>query len=278
MPVIPGATGRGLRVLPRLGLGQAVGILVTIVADLVVVRSGLSWGMRLAVAAFTTGAGLTVSVGAWPPGSHGEPAVRWLARLAAYALRGRRLRKGWRDWLGPMEVTGPYLVHRRSCAAVVECAGVDPALGGDEAWAAVAAAYREFLHALGQPLQVVLVSRWLREADRPSCYQPVLAPTGMADVAAAYAAHWGDLVATRRWVVRQVLLVPSAPGWSGGARADIEATVACVQRLATRLGLEWRRLAGDELVCRWREWTGDPCPGPRPEGQPGWRVRGWSDA
>ncbi len=278
MPQIPGATGRGLRVLPWLGLGQAVGVLVSAGAGLGLLRAQWPWGMRLAAAAFIACGGVALSVGVWPPGPDGEPLGRWLVRLGRYALRRRGLGGEGRGWPGRLDIAGPYLVHQRGCAAILECGGSDPALGGEGAWEAAAAGYREFLHALEQPLQIVLASRWLREADRPHFYATALAPAGMAGVASAYAAHWTAAVASRRWVVRQVLLVPSAPGRNAAGRADVEATVACVHRLALRLGLRCRRLGGDELVHGWREWTGDACPGPVPDGRPGWRVRGWSDA
>ncbi len=279
MPLIPGATGRGLRVLPRLGLGQAVGVLATAVVCFAMWHAPVPRVVRLPGLAAVAGAGMLLSIGSWPPGPQGEAVVRWLGRLAAYGWRRQaRAGTGGGRWCGPVDMVGPYLLHPGGCAAVLESGGLDPALGGDDAWVAAVAGYRELLHALERPLQVVVVSRWLRDADRPTHYRTERVPAGLAEVAATYASHWGGLVAARCWVVRRVLLVASAPGRGADAQADIEATVACVQRLAARLGFGCRRLTGDELVAAWREWTGDVCPGARVDGQAGWRVRGWSDA
>jgi hypothetical protein len=249
VPTIYGETGRGLRLLPALTAGQALGLLVTGAWVWAVLRSHLAAPLRLPAALAVGGAGAAYAVGRWPPGPRGERVAVWLPRLLGHALRPRRLAgAGVPGWEGLRELRGRYVRHDGGWSVVLDCAGGDFGLRGEAAEEAARAAYRELLHALESPLQVVGITRSLEAADRPLAWDPERVPRHLAPVAAAYCGYWQELVAARRGVVRRTLLVLSVPGRWPDPPPGLAAAEAAVLHCGARLGLPVRRVAGRELL------------------------------
>jgi len=251
-----GETARGLRLLPALTAGQALGLLGT---------AGAAWAawaapdpgvVRLGLCATTTVLGLAYTVGRWPLHAEGERLAVWLPRLVRYLLRPRvRAGAAVPGWEGLQDLRGDRFRHDQGWACVLECTGTDLGLGGPEVATAAQVAYREVLHALARPLQVVGVSRWLRADDRPAVWDPAAAPPGLISLAQTYATHWDCLVAERRAVVRRCLFVPSLgpdprPGSVQGA----------LQRFCGRLGLTLHTLRPEEVIALLRTSAGSADP------------------
>ena len=276
MATIRTETGRGVRILAQLTAGQTFGLLLTAALAWAVWSSAEPGVARVVLAVWVAAAGGAYTVGRWPPGGDGERVALWLARLARFAWE-RRVRAGAAavGWGGVSAVVDGVIRLRGGGAAIVlECQGGDPGLQGPEAALAARVAYGELLHACDRPLQVVGGARWVSSADRPPLWDPGRASSGLAMIAAAYADHWEELVASRRAVVRRCLLVlsvsPEEDG-GGGRRSPLEAAAG---RFGARTGLRMRRLAGPELIAVLRQGAGAADPRPGPGTGDGYRVGG----
>lgn len=276
MATIRTETGRGVRILAQLTAGQTFGLLLTAAAAWAVWSSTEPGVARAVLAAGVAAVGGAYTVGRWPLGGDGERVALWLARLARFAWERRAVAgAAAADWAGVSEVVDGVIRQRGGGAAVVlECRGGDPGLQGPEAAPAARVAYGELLHACDRPLQVVGEARWVSSADRPPLWDPRRAPAGLATVAAAYAGHWEEVVASRRAVVRRCLLVlsvsPEGAG-GGGRQSPLE---AAARRFGARTGLRLRRLAGPELIAVLRQGAGAADPRPGPDPGDGYRVGG----
>lgn len=270
MATIQGDTGRGLRLLPTLTAGQALGLLGT---------AGTVWAewsmhgpevARMGLGAIIAVAGLAYTVGRWPLSSDGERLAAWLPRVVRYLLRPRiRVGSTVRGWDGLQEIRGDRFRHEHGWAVVLECAGSDFGLGGPEVAAAAQVAYRELLHALDAPLQVVGTARWVQAVDRPAAWDPALAPPGLASLAEAYAVHWDGLVAARRAVVRRCLFVLSL-----GPKPGTESIQGALVRFSGRLGLIVRRLDPKDVFGLLRASAGAADPASVDVTGGSYRVRG----
>lgn len=253
MPTIHGETDRGLRVLPWLSAGQALGLLATGGAVWLAWRTGWPLPVRTAAASVAAAAGLAYTLARWPAGADGERIATWLPRIARHAF-GRRTWAGCSvpGWEGVVAVERDLVRLRGGWSLVVEIEGGDFTLRGAQACAAAQAAVRELLHAAPSPLQVVNVARRLRMGDMPRHMDPERAPAGLEDVAWAYRAQWERLVAERRAVRRTCLLVVTDV-----ERGDrLNAAEAALLRCAGRLGLAARRLSDTALVSLLHELEG----------------------
>jgi hypothetical protein len=275
VPVIYGETARGTRLLPQLTAGQGLGLLGTGALSWILSHLQAAPAVRIAAAAAAACGGTAYVVGRWPPGPSGQRLAAWLPRLVRHALRRRALHGvAVPGWDGLVEVTARYLRHREGWASVFECAGGDAGLRGEGAVEAARAAYRELLHSLDAPLEVVGISRYVGEEDRPWAWGATPAPGALSRVAQMYADYWREVVAARRAVVRRVLLVLTAPGPGARLPAQLGAAEAMLVHAGTRLGLVLRPVVGRELGALLRSCGGawDPTPAD-PAEQAAWRVR-----
>gem|GEM_PF-3726505 len=249
MPTIQGDTGRGTRLLPSLTAGQALGLLATAAAGWLSCSGHGAAVLRLGRTLPVAVCGTAFTIGRWPPGADGERLAVWLPRLLRYALRPN-VRSGARvpGWEGLRDIRQDGIRHDTGWAIVLECTGSGYVLRGPEALAAAQVAYRELLHALEAPMQIVGIARWIRASDRPPLWEPDRAPAGLALIAEAYDAYWERLVQDRRGVVRRSLFVLSMPRAAGAQHAHAGALEAAVLRFADRLGLSVRRLRGPDLA------------------------------
>ena len=246
MPVIRGETRRGLRLLPGVRAEQAM--LLGQAAAVGGAEWHLPWSVpaRVVLLATTGISGGAAAFWRWPRGPEGETLTAWLPRWLRYLVRPRRLVgprvAGW-DGVEAIGVGGE-LTTGSGRAVVMECTGP----GGTLLNAPCQGAWRQLLHGVRAPLQVVTECRWPDETDRPLRWRaPAAAGTGPANLRAAYANHWTELLASRRLVVRQSFLVLTAgPGPDVAARLEADRSVA-VAALAA-LNVTPRALRGPEVV------------------------------
>ncbi len=275
MATIQGDTGRGMHLFSTITAGQALGLLATAAVGCTIWSLCASMPLRLALSLPAATFGGVYTVGRWPPGPDGERMAVWLPRLLRYWLRPRvRFGAQMPGWEGLCDVREEWLRHDSGWAVVVECTGTDCVARGPEAVAAAQVAYRELLHALEAPLQVVGIARWLRAADRPPLWDPLVAPSGLVPIAEAYSAYWADLVRARRCVARRCLFVLSTRATSGLRRCDAEALQAAMSRFASRLGLSARRIRGAALARLLLESAGASDTTGGAPSTPGYRVGG----
>ena len=250
-------TDRGVRLLPGLTGGQALGLLAT---------GGLSWlawhgrwpvPVRDICAVLLAAVGATYTLGRWPSGAEGERAAVWLPRLIRRVLAPRtRAGAAVPGWDGLEACAGDLLRHRGGWAAVLEIGGADFLLRGPHAAQAAQAAFRELLHATGSPLQIVGCSRGLSDAERPAGWDGQGAPAPLADLARAYARHWDGLVADGGAVWRRCFIVLCEPAGTGAPSPCLPAVEAAVVQFGERVGLAVRRIRGSELIALLRESGG----------------------
>ncbi len=246
MPVIRGETHRGLRLLPGMRADQAT--LVAATAAITWAAWHLDWPRpaRWAVMTAIALAGGGLAFFRWPPGPHGEALSVWVSRWARFLARPRRL-VGARvpGWDAVQALGADGLVHTPGRQAVImECSGTGSGLAGD----AGQRAWRQLLHGVRAPLELVTEGRWADALDAPARWGTRTAETGVpADVAAEYAAHWTRLVAEHRVVVRRSLLVVTAPA-GVAARAQLDADVDVVRSALGAIGVVARTIAGPEAV------------------------------
>lgn len=250
MPTIPGETARGTRLLPAVTAGQALGLLATAALTRWAASGHSALIVRAVRALPVCVGGLAYVFGRWPWGVSGERLAVWLPRVVRYGLTARTRRGGeLAGWEGLHELRPEGLWHDRGGAIVLECTVGAQGLTDGEGQAAAQVAYREFLHSLEAPLQVVGTARWIREEDLPPLWDGSRAPGGLEGVVRAYHEHWGQLVATRAAVVRRSLLVLSVPGpRARSAAATALVREAAALRFLRRMGLEARRVRGDDLA------------------------------
>lgn len=244
MPVIRGETRRGLRVLPGLRADQAM---------VVGVAAAVTWGewhvhwaspLRLALMTLTAAAGAGVALLRWPFGPQGETLAVWLPRWLRYAARPRRLAgprvPGW-DGVQAIWPNGEVRTPAGT-ALVLECAGAD----GARAAVPAQRGWRELLHGVSAPFQVLVDCRWPDPQAGPASWRRA-GPETPKMLASAYAAHWDELVAQRRVVVRRQYLVLTAPS-GPETRARLDAAVGLATEALAAAGVVPRVLAGAEVV------------------------------
>ena len=245
MPVIRGETRRGTRLWPGLVADQARWLLVT--AAVVWGEWHLTWPPtgRVALMLPTAVAGAAYALVRWPPGPQGERISAWLPRWWRFVLRPRaiagRAVPGW-DGVRAVRPDGVIRIPA-GWAMVLECQGDGETVGGD----GVQRAWRQILHGVEGPFQLVSESRWPASAERPPRWDPAAAPEGLRQIATAYGQHWQRLVEERRAVVRRSFLVLTAAA-TPDAAARLTAQGAVATAAAAGLGVRLRALGGPEVV------------------------------
>ena len=271
MPVIRGETRRGLRLLPGLRADQATLVGVTAAVAWAAWHLACPLAARCALISVTGLLGGGAAFFRWPPGPDGERLVAWLPRWARFFARPRRLVgprvPGW-DSVQAIGIDGQVHTPGRR-AVILECSGTGGGLGGD----APQRAWRQLLHGVRAPFQLVTESRWAGAPDRPRRWRPLGAESGVpVAVAAEYAAHWTRLVAERRVVVRRSRLVLTAPA-GAAAKAQLEADAAVARSALAGTGVVTRVVPGPEAVDLLHRGAGAAAPvGPLPP-PGGWSVR-----
>jgi hypothetical protein len=275
VPVIRAATGRGVRLLPGLTGGQALGLVATGLAAVALWRTAGPLLARASAAGTVSLLGAAYVLGRWPARPDGERLAVWLPRLLRAAVRGG-LRAGAAvpGWDGLQDVRGATLRTDGGWSAVLDIEGADFLLRGAAATAGAQAAFRELLHALAAPAQFVVWTRAVRAEDRPEAWDPALAPAALRGIASAYAAFWAGSVAGRTAIRRTLLVLTAPPGaWEQAAR-QLATAAAAAEHALGRMGLRARRLDAAELPALLREagGAGDLRVGPAAVGA--WRVEG----
>ena len=271
VPIIYGETQREIRVLPSLSARQLAELLATGAAAWLCLRMPATSWCRYTAGAAVAAAGTLYATLRWPPGPHGERLAVWLRTAARYALSPRTLAgAAIPGWDGLREIRRGRIRHSSGWSAVLECRGGDPALGGEGAAEAAQAIFRELLHSLPGPLQIVGLVRAVTETDRPAAWDPRPAVDPLASAAQAYAEHWAGLVRTRAASVRHSLVVVTVGGPAAVALPRLDVAVSAVTQCAARLGLGARRITGAELTVLLRAESGalDVRPGPEADDVP----------
>ena len=250
MATIRGATARGLRVTPSLDIGQAATLGLGGLLAWAAIRAHWPVPLRGLGAAGSGAAALLAAVGRWPPGPLGERLPVWAARLVRHALAARDMAAGGyaRRW-GARAVGAGWIAAPWGRLRVWVCDGADFASRASGSREAAETAFREFLHALDGPLQVVVSTRFIEAEDRPRTWDPERSPPEIRDAAAAFAEHWAALVASRRVSLRTyltVLRVDAAAGAdAAGPAPDVEGAFLA---FAGRIGLQPARPSGRAMA------------------------------